>query len=201
MRKPVGFLESAIEGSEDRECSAGNLLADALLERMKGAQIALALAGHWNTGLEAGEVTQGQIFAANRSTANPARVALSGKQILAFLREALKPENAARRPRSLRGVAIGMPHVAGMQVFFDPQGETFLEATVGNEPLVEDQTYLVASTDMEFSELTNYLVIPDEQVEYEVPTIMPEVLEDYIRQHSPVRAPEGNRITGSRWQA
>ncbi len=194
MRKQVGFLQSAVEFSNDTECNAGNLLADALLDRMKGAQVALALAGHWTTGLNAGVVTQGELFAANRSTANPACVELSGKQILTFLREALKPENAARRLHSLRGGAVGMPHVAGMRVSYDSDDLDSLEIEVGNESLIEDKMYTVASTDMEFSEFINYLVIPDEQIEYELPTIMPEVLEDYIRENSPLRVPQENRL-------
>ena len=47
---------------------------------------------------------------------------------------------------------------------------------------------------MEFSEIINYLVIPDEQIEYEVPTIMPEVLEDYMMKHSPIRQPQAGRL-------
>lgn len=194
MRKQVGFLESAAELKEDAECSAGNLLADALWDRMKGTQLALALAGHWTNGLDAGEVTQGELFAANRSTANPARLELSGEQILTFMREALKPENAARRLRSLRGAAVGMPHVAGMRVRYDPHDESYLEIEIGGEPLQEDKSYLVAATDFEFSVEISYLVIPDEQIEYELPTIVPEVLEDYIRKNSPLRAPDANRI-------
>jgi 2',3'-cyclic-nucleotide 2'-phosphodiesterase (5'-nucleotidase family) len=195
MHKRVGFLENTAELSIDSECGAGNLLADALLDRMKGTQVGLALAGHWITGLDAGEVTQGELFAANRSTANPARVELSGKQIQTFMRAALNPENAARRLHSLRGGAVGMPHLAGMRVRYDPDNEHFLEIEIQGEPLLDDKTYIVAATDFEFSELINYLVIPDEQIEYELPTIVPEVLEDYIRQNSPLRAPDVNRIT------
>ena len=195
MRNRVGILESAVELSNDTECSAGNLLADALLDRMEGTQVALTLAGHWTTGLEAGVVTQGELFAANRSTANPARVELNGKQILSFMREALKPENAARRLHSLRGGAVGMPHVAGMRIRYDPDDESFLEIEIGAEPLLEDKIYVVAGTDFEFSELINYLVIPDEQIEYELPTIMPEVLEDYLRENSPLPAPMGKRLS------
>jgi 5'-nucleotidase len=195
MRKRIGFLEGVVELSEDAECSAGNLLADALLDRMEGTQVALALAGHWITGLNAGEVTRGQLFAANRSTANPARVELSGKQIQTFMRAALKPENAARRLHSLRGGAVGMPHVAGMRVRYRSDDANFLDIEIEGEPLREDETYQVAATDFEFSEQINYLIMPDEQVEYEIPTIMPEVLEDYIRQNSPVQLPASNRIT------
>lgn len=194
MNKHVGVLESEFALSYDTECAAGNLLADALLDRMKGTQVAMVLAGHWTTGLEVGKVTQGALFAANRSTANPARLELSGKQILGFMREALKSENAARRLHSLRGGAVGMPHVAGMRIRYDPDDLDSIEIEIGNKYLVEDKAYIVASTDMEFSEFINYLIIPDEQIEYELPTIMPEVLEDYIHQKSPLRAPENNRV-------
>lgn len=199
MQKKIGVLEEAIGLSKDSECVAGNLLADALLNRAEGAQIAFVLAGHWTNGLDAGVVTQGELFAANRSTANPARVDLSGEQILTFMREALKPENAARSLHSLRGGLIGMPHVAGMQVRYDPNDLSALEIEIGNEPLIEDKKYLVASTDMEFSEYVNYLIIPDERIEYEVPTIMPEVLEDYIRENSPLNVPKGNRIVSKKY--
>jgi len=194
MSNRVGTLESAFELSDDTECAAGNLLADALLDRMKGTQVAMVLAGHWTIGLNAGVVTQGELFAANRSTANPARLELSGEQILTFMHEALKPENTARKLHSLRGSAVGMPHVAGMRVRYTPDELGSLEINIGNDRLIEDETYIVASTDMEFSEFINYLIIPDEQIEYELPTIMPEVLEDYIRQKSPLQVPEKNRI-------
>jgi hypothetical protein len=62
-------------------------------------------------------------------------------------------------PHPQRGKKIGIPHVAG-------------------KPLIKDRTYILASTDMEFSDWAGYLVIPDEQAEYEVPRIMPEVLEE-----------------------
>ena len=194
MRRKIGVLEMPVELSKDSECAAGNLLADALLDRIEGAQVALALSGHWTNGLDAGVVTQGELFSANRSTANPARVELSGEQILTFMREALKPENAARRLHALRGGAVGMPHIAGMHVRYNPDDLGTLEIEIGNETLIEDKKYLVASTDMEFSEFINYLIVPDEQIEYEVPTIMPEVLEDYIRENSPLKVPPANRL-------
>lgn len=196
MRKRVGFLESEIELSDDSECTAGNLLANAILDRIKGAQFAIVLAGHWTSGLSAGELTQGALFAANRSTANPARLELSGEQILTFMRAALQPENATRKMHALRGSAVGMPHVAGMHIRYDLDDLDSLEIHVGDEPLLIDKKYVVAATDMEFSEFIGYLIIPDEQIEYEVPTIMPEVLEDYIRQNSPLPIPKINRIIG-----
>lgn len=194
MSRVVGTLTSPLELADDRECSVGDLLADALLERIPGTEVAFALAGHWETGLESGALTQGQLFAAIRSTANPAKLELTGEQILQFLRAALKPENAAQTPHGLRGRKIGLPHVAGMTVRYDPSDLETLEVHVAGGPLEKNRKYMVASTDMEFSDWVGYLPIPDEQVEYELPTIMPEVLEDFIHAHSPLGAGFSNRV-------
>jgi 2',3'-cyclic-nucleotide 2'-phosphodiesterase (5'-nucleotidase family) len=174
--------------------AAGNLLADALLDRVKGTEIALALAGHWETGLPAGPLTQGALFAANRSTANPAKVELTGAQILQFLRAALDPENAAKTHHGLRGRKVGLPHMAGMTVRYDPSNLETIEIRVGGAALEREREYKVAATDMEFSDWLGYLVIPEEQIEFEVPTIMPEVLEEYVAMRSPVSSIKMGRI-------
>jgi 2',3'-cyclic-nucleotide 2'-phosphodiesterase (5'-nucleotidase family) len=193
MERQIGTLEAPLEAAGDRECAAGNLLADALLERVPGAQVALVVAGHWTSGLAAGPLTKGALFAANRSAANPARVQVTGAQIEQFLREALKPENIARKLRSLRGIPVGWPHVAGMCVRYSPAEDT-LDIQVRDEPLEKDRTYIVAGTDLEFYDFMGYLPLPEDQIEYEVPIVVPEVLEEYIQRHSPLSAPQMGRI-------
>jgi len=193
MNREIGILDETIELRDNGECAAGNLLADALLERVKDAQLSLVLSGHWQEGLEAGILTQGRLFTAIRSTANPARVELTGGQLLSFLRLALRLENAARKLGPLRGRAVGMPHIAGACVSYSDELEK-IEVEIGGQPLDEGKTYIAASTDMEFADYINYLVIPFEQMEFEVPTIMPEVLEEYIAKHSPIQKPEAGRI-------
>jgi 2',3'-cyclic-nucleotide 2'-phosphodiesterase (5'-nucleotidase family) len=198
MQRVIGELRAPLDLADDRQCAAGNLLADALLDRVQGAQIAMTVTGHWTTGLEAGPLTLGALNAAIRSPANPAEVNVTGAQIAGFLQAALKPENASRRLRVLRGVAVGMPHIAGMRVRYDPASFELVEARVGDEPLELDRHYVVAATDLEFYDFMGYLVIPAEQIRFEVPTIMPEVLEDYIARRSPLGAPDANRIVASR---
>jgi hypothetical protein len=61
--------------------------------------------------------------------------------------------------------------------------------------LDKNQTYIIAATDMEFADYIDYLVIPFEQIQFEVPTIMPEVLEEYIGRHSPIQRPKAGRVT------
>jgi 2',3'-cyclic-nucleotide 2'-phosphodiesterase (5'-nucleotidase family) len=194
MARIIGTLTDPLDLAEDRECAAGNLLADALLDRVEGAEIAFVLAGLWETGLEAGPLTQGALYAANRSPANPAKVELTGAQIEQFFRAALLPENMTKAPQALRGRKMGMPHVAGMTVCYDPSTPTALEIHVNGQLLKSEQKYIVATTDFELSDLAGYLVIPDEHVNYEVPTIMPEVLEAYITKYSPISKPQAGRI-------
>ncbi len=194
MQHEIGYLTDAIELTAEGECSAGDLLADALLERLPGAQIALVLAGHWSSGLEAGPLTQGSLYAANRSTANPARAELTGAQIRQFLSGALKAENAQRSLHALRGGQVGWPHVAGLRVRYDPENTERLDIRMGDEPLQDEQVYVTASTDMEFADFIGYLPLPMSQFEFEVPTIMAEALEDHIVKRTPVSRPAGGRI-------
>ncbi len=191
----VGELRDPIDAMSDRQCAAGNFLADVILDRVKGAEIAFVLAGHWREGLGAGPVTVGGLNAAMRSSANPARVELTGRQIELFLRNALKPENAMRTPRPLRGVPLGMPHVAGMCVRYDHASYELLDVKVGYTPLQADRKYVVASTDLEFYDYVGYLDFPQDQIDYELSTIVPEVVAEYFTAHSPIATPMGNRIT------
>jgi hypothetical protein len=48
---------------------------------------------------------------------------------------------------------------------------------------------------MELSDYIGYLAIPFEQVEYEVPTILPKALQDYIVKCSPLDKPEARQVT------
>jgi hypothetical protein len=65
---------------------------------------------------------------------------------------------------------------------------------IRGKPLEKEHQYLVVGTDMEFADYITYLVIAFERMEFEVPTIMPDVLEDYITRLSPLHAPEAQRV-------
>ncbi len=198
MTRVIGTLAESLELADDRECAVGNLLADALLDRVSDAEVSFVVSGQWEMGLEAGMLTQGALYAANRSAANPARVEVTGEQIEQFLLAGLKPENAKRSPKFLRGRKMGLPHIAGMTVQHDPSDISMFEVLVNGKPLEKERKYIAAATDVELSEFTGYLVIPDEEVEYEVPTIMPEVLEAYISKNSPLPKPRAGRIQSKR---
>lgn len=181
----IGTATHPIDLAHDRECAAGNLLADALRERMQG-EVGLALSGHWQSELPSGDLSLSMLYDACRSTANPGVAMLTGNQIQQFLHEALKPDNMQKSPTGQRGVPIGMPHVSGMRLHYDPARLDTLEVEINHEALQPDRLYRVAASDMELSDFIGYLTLPHESVTYELPTIMPEVLEDFLARHSPI---------------
>lgn len=195
MEEKIGEILVPVAASDVKECSAGNLLADALLDYFPGAEVAFILGQHWETGLNAGTVTQGELYAANRSTGNPAKITVCGRQIMDFLRAALKPENIARTQKSWRGHKAGMPHVAGMQVLVHSDNPDDLEIYINGKKVEPEDRFVAATSDLEISKYLDYLPIPDAEVEYEVPTILPEVVERYIRRHTPIKNISDNRIS------
>lgn len=194
MNVPIGELLAPLELSFTEECSAGNMLADALLERVEGAEIGLIIPGHWSTGLDAGTVTKGSLNAALRSTGNPARVQLTGAQVEQYLCKALDPQMAARMIKPLRGNPVGYAHVAGIEVLDGNRESGQLSILMNGEPLDPQRAYVIATSDLEISEMLDYCVIPYSETQFEMPTILAEVLEDYFRQQSPCSPPGTGRI-------
>jgi 2',3'-cyclic-nucleotide 2'-phosphodiesterase (5'-nucleotidase family) len=190
----IGELLLPLSTYDDRESPAGNLQADAVKEHMQGAELSFMITGHWVNGLEAGEVTQGQLYSANRSAGNPALVHLTGAQIRQWLTAALDPQNAAKEIHPLRGKKVGLPGLSGMQVTADAADLNSMQVTINNEPLTEERVYRVATTDLEISEILGYLPIPDSEAQYEVPIVLPEIIEEYIKKHSPIQAVEMGRL-------
>ena len=181
----LGTTANPIDWSPDRECTAGNLVAD-MLREWAHADAALALGGHWYSGLEAGAITVGQLYAACRSTANPGVTTLTGTQLVQFIKAGLNPEAIGQTPKALRGTPVGWPHISGMRVKIK-DGEP-IEFWIDGQPLQLDRLYRIAGTDLEFSEIVGYLVIPNELMTYEVPIIVPEMLENYLGRQEAIGA-------------
>ncbi len=194
MQEEIGEIRVPVTLAVTEQCSAGNLLADALLDYFPEADTAMILAQHWKTGLEAGVITKGGVYAANRSTGNPAKVKLSGEQIKTFLREGMKPEHMLQTRKPWRGHKACMPHVSGMHVIVNPDDLDDMEIYIDHKRIGPTDRFIVATSDLEISKHLNYLPIPDEKIEYEVPTILPQVVEKYIRRHTPITNIPGNRI-------
>jgi 2',3'-cyclic-nucleotide 2'-phosphodiesterase (5'-nucleotidase family) len=195
MQIEIGRLAGDCEYQEGVECRVGNLLADALLEHFPEADGAFALGSHWGEGLPAGVITKGQLFSANRSTGNPGMITLSGAQLKQFFMAALRRDNINRTTPVLRGRAPGFPHVAGFHVRAVGQQAERVEILLGDRVVGDGDNLVVVTSDFELSSYLNYLPVPEEQVEYDIPTILPEVVEAYLRRHNPLGVVSLGRIT------
>lgn len=196
MAQPIGVLETSLELDYFQECGIGNLAADALRERMK-ADLAIICSGLFHNGLPRGEVNLGDLDAACFSSANPFVSEIQGRQIHDALERGLQPCITQLQLHGFRGSPVGIPQVSGLMVEFDPNaadGQRVKRVFVQGQLLHLDHVYRVAYTDAETLPEVGYIRIEKGQpTECEVPTIVREVIEDYIRQHSPLPAPPGGR--------
>jgi 2',3'-cyclic-nucleotide 2'-phosphodiesterase (5'-nucleotidase family) len=196
MAQPIGELTELMGQDYFNECDLGNMTADALRTRMR-SDIAMVSSGQFRQSLEAGTLTLGQLDAACFSTANPWLSEVRGEQILEALERGLTPTISEVKHPSYRGAPIGIPQISGMRVHYD--SNAFREPRVRRvdiegEPIKPDQIYRLAHTDAETMPEVGYLVLDVGQtVEQEVPTILREVIADYVRGHSPLSAPQRGR--------
>jgi 5'-nucleotidase len=196
MAQPIAVLEAALDLDHFGECGVGNLAADALRERM-GAEAAMVASGMFHHSLPTGTVTLGDLDAACFSTANPCLTEVRGRQILTALERGLDPVICETRHHAYRGTPVGIPQISGMRVEYDPHAEVgrrVRRVMVGEGPLDPDRPYRVAHTDAETMAEVGYLVLDEGQTtQYEVPTILREAIEDYLRRHSPLSVPVPGR--------
>lgn len=196
MAQPIGELESPLDLDHFRECGIGNLTADALRERLD-AEVALVSSGLFHQGLPAGIITLGHLDAACFSTANPCLTEVRGAQIIAALERGLTPEIAQFEHHGFRGTPIGIPQISGIVVEYDPGADVNKQVQrvmVNGRTLDPNRLYCLAHTDAETMPEVGYLVLDEGQPTVpEVPTIVREVIEDYVRRHSPVPQPMQER--------
>jgi 5'-nucleotidase len=196
LTQPIGVLAEALESDHFHECGIGNLLADALCERL-GADVAIISSGLFHRGLPAGMINLGHLDKACFSTANPCLTEVRGAQILEALERGLDPAISHFEHHGFRGTPIGIPQISGMVVEYvkDPDaGQRVRSVKVQGEVLELDRIYRLAHTDAETIPEVGYLVLDETQeTKHEVPTIMREVIEWYVLQHSPVPPPAKGR--------
>ncbi len=194
--QPIGDLLEDLVLDDRAECALGDLAADALRERMQ-AEAACLMSGQFHKGLRAGKLTFGELCECSSVTANPEVSQVRGQQILDLLERSLDPALSESRPGGLRGPRVGWLQISGLRVEYDPGmpvGSRVVAALVCDLPIDPQRTYSLAHTDAETSAESPLLVVEaGQQGRVEVPTITREVIEDYIRARSPVRAPQAGR--------
>jgi 5'-nucleotidase len=108
------------------ECSMGNLVADAQLDRVadQGVSIAIANSGGLRASIDAGEITMGEVLTVLPFSNTLATFQITGADLLASL------ENGVSQ---IDEVAGRFPQVAGLKYTFDkskPAGERIVEVQV-----------------------------------------------------------------------
>jgi hypothetical protein len=123
------------------------------------------------------------------SSANPGVVAMSGERLLAIVRRGLDPAFMAEQPRSLRGLARGPLHLSRAEV---RDGKLL----VGGQLVDPARDYRVAGTDWELEPYGGYVEREwDLRVQYDMPVIVREAMEEYLAGAGPVAVTLG-RIDG-----
>ncbi|MFP1632171.1 5'-nucleotidase C-terminal domain-containing protein [Zhengella sp. ZM62] len=118
--KVVASTEGPIEGSREvcraGECAMGNLVADAMLDRVsdQGIEIAIQNGGGLRASIDAGDVTMGEVLTVLPFQNTLATFQLKGADIVAALENGVSQvEEGAGR----------FPQVAGLRFTWDPAGE------------------------------------------------------------------------------
>ncbi|WP_417743452.1 bifunctional metallophosphatase/5'-nucleotidase [Salipiger sp.] len=184
-------IEGAREVCRAMECQMGNLVADAMLDRVKdqGVQIAIQNSGGVRASIDAGEVTMGEVL-----TVLPFQNTLSTFQITgATLVEAL--ENGASQMDEGAG---RFPQVAGLSFSVDPSAEAgsrISEVMVGGEPVDPEATYGAVSNNYVRNGGDGYKMFVDAENAYDFGPDLADVVAEYLAANAPYTPYTDGRIT------
>jgi 5'-nucleotidase len=169
-----------------QECEMGNLVADAMLDRVadQGVTIAIANSGGLRASIDAGDVTMGEVL-----TVLPFQNTLSTFQVTgATLRAAL--ENGVSQVEEGAG---RFPQVAGMTFVWDPSkaaGERIIEVLVSSEdgfvPMDDSATYNVVTNNYVRNGGDGYDMFEgDDKNAYDYGPDLADVTAEYLAENGP----------------
>lgn len=173
LAEPVSVHDEAVPWQELQGSAVARLLAEALLAAHP-ADLGMLIAGQCTAGLPAGEVTRADVWAATSSPANAATGSVSGEQLRAMVTKGMSTEYATTVPRTFRGRPYGALHLVGAVV---QDGDLRL----GGAPVDDDRVYRLTASDLELSTYGQLVGTEPDDLVIHTPTILPEILEDYLR--------------------
>lgn len=198
-QKEIGSTAGVIDGSRDncraRECTMGNLVADALLDRVKdqGISIAIQNGGGLRASIDQGTVTMGEVLTVLPFQNSIATFQLKGEDVVAALENGLSQiEEAAGR----------FPQVAGLKYTFDrskPAGSRVVSVEVkegdGFKPLDREKLYGVVSNNYMRAGGDGYKVFATKGVNaYDFGPSLEDAVAAYIEANSPYQPKLEGRI-------
>ncbi|MGP3698240.1 bifunctional metallophosphatase/5'-nucleotidase [Rhodobacter sp. NSM] len=197
--KVVAEVPEAIDGSREscrsQECEMGNLVADAMLERVRdqGIRIAIANGGGLRASIEAGTVTMGDVLTVLPFQNTLSTFQVTGETVVAALENGVSEfeEEAGR-----------FAQVAGLKYTFDPAapaGSRVSEVMVMEEgdwqPIDPTKTYGVVSNNYVRQGGDGYAMFVDASDAYDFGPDLADVTAEYLAAHAPYTAVTEGRIT------
>ncbi|MFW2541448.1 bifunctional metallophosphatase/5'-nucleotidase [Primorskyibacter sp. 2E107] len=193
--KVVAEASDAIEGNRDvcraMECSMGNLVADAMLARVKdqGVEVAIANSGGLRASIDAGEVTMGEVL-----TVLPFQNTLSTFQVSgATLVEAL--ENGVSQIEEGAG---RFPQVAGITFTVDKSaepGSRVSDVMIGGAPVDPEKMYGAVSNNYVRNGGDGYKMFITAENAYDFGPDLADVTAEYLAENAPYAPYTDGRIT------
>ncbi|MBX5197462.1 LysM peptidoglycan-binding domain-containing protein [Rhizobium sp. NZLR10] len=198
-KKVIGSSEAPIEGDRKvcrvKECSMGNLVADAMLDRTKnqGVTIAVQNGGGLRASIDGGEVTQGEVITVLPFQNTLATFEATGADVVKALENGVSQiDQGAGR----------FPQVAGLKFSFDqskPVGSRVSDVQVkegdNSAPIDPGKTYKVATNNFMRAGGDGYSIFKDGKNAYDFGPDLADVTAEYLAAHSPYKPYTEGRVT------
>ncbi len=182
----VAETAAAIDGERGScramECSMGNIIADAMLDRVKsqGIEIAIQNGGGIRASIDQGEVTMGEVLTVLPFQNTLSTFHVSGATIVEALENGVSQhEEGAGR----------FPQVAGMTFTFDvsqPAGSRVSDVMVGGAPIDLDKMYGVVSNNFVRNGGDGYNMFVNAENAYDFGPDLADVTAEYMAKMGPV---------------
>ncbi|MCM2400835.1 5'-nucleotidase C-terminal domain-containing protein [Rhizobium sp. S153] len=199
-KKEIGETAEMIEGSREvcrvKECTMGNLVADAMVDRVKdqGITIAIQNGGGLRASIDAGTVSMGEVLTVLPFQNTLATFRLKGSDIVAALENGLS---------QIQDGAGRFPQVSGLKYSFDKSKEpgkrlVSVEVKEGDAfvPLDPEKLYGVATNNYMRAGGDGYKIFATAgQNAYDFGPGLETVVADYIAKNSPYKPYVDGRIT------
>lgn len=186
IKRVVGIagvpLDGVREDVRSRETNLGNAITDAM-RLVAGAPIALHNGGGIRASIDAGPITLEEVMQVLPFGNEVATLELTGAQ----LRKILQRSIAEPKPFG------GFLHVSGLKIVAD--GDQVTSIIVGDEPLDDSRTYLVATNAFLMEGGDGYETFTEGKKQYYVGTKLDTAFVNYIKTHGTISPTVEGRIT------
>ncbi|MBE7732476.1 bifunctional metallophosphatase/5'-nucleotidase [Devosia faecipullorum] len=181
----IGASTAPLEGNREvcrvKECSMGNLLADAILDRTasQGATIAFQNGGGIRASIDEGEITMGEVLTVLPFSNTLATVSISGADVIEALENGVSDiENGAGRFAQVAGVKYSY-------TLANPAGERISDVLVKGDgdswvPIDEEATYIVVTNNFVRGGGDGYETFANGDNPYDFGPPLEQVVADYI---------------------